>query len=373
MIVQTSPTLPRCHSPSSCVSPLDSPKVSPSQFAFVNIKKADGRRWSVASLPSSSGYGTTPGSSNVSSQCSSQERLHQLTAPPAGHELQTMHRHFSSNDSNPSLVDIEEGRRSPSLRPRSRSLSSPIRTPLIDNEIVLMNTLYKERFPKATQQMEERLRNFIRDHEHAEKLVAEAGEEGGGVLPQDSIAIVRFVHHQVLEMARDCLTKSQERLVTSRYFYEMSENLEKLLVQTREKSFEAGNFLTCLIKKLLLIVSRPARLLECLEFDPEEFYQLLEAAEGQARVKYGVQSHLPQYIINKLGLNRDPLAELQEDLSQLDSTSVSSSPDRGREGSIEPQHSSTPKGSDSENTSGPDSVTGGEAFKTKPPSEEDFE
>ena len=78
-----------------------------------------------------------------------------------------------------------------------------------------MNTLYKERFPKATQQvkdllisshiycclplkMEERLRNFIRDHEHAEKLVAEAGEEGGGVLPQDSIAIVRFVHHQVI-------------------------------------------------------------------------------------------------------------------------------------------------------------------------------
>ena len=79
-----------------------------------------------------------------------------------------------------------------------------------------MNTLFKERFPKATQQvkrvdlsyygfgvnitsvqMEERLRNFIRDHEHAEKLVAEAGEEGGGVLPQDSIAIVRFVHHQV--------------------------------------------------------------------------------------------------------------------------------------------------------------------------------
>jgi microtubule-associated serine/threonine kinase len=36
---------------------------------------------------------------------------------------------------------------------------------LIDNEIVLMNTLYKERFPKATQQMEERLNNFIKDHE----------------------------------------------------------------------------------------------------------------------------------------------------------------------------------------------------------------
>jgi microtubule-associated serine/threonine kinase len=59
-----------------------------------------------------------------------------------------------------------------------------------------------------------------------------------------------------------------------RYFYEMSENLEKLLVQTREKSPEAATLLTCLIKKLLLIVSRPARLLECLEFDPEEFYQV---------------------------------------------------------------------------------------------------
>ena len=79
MIVQTSPTLPRCHSPSAnqlsaganslqpagLNSPMDSPKVSPNQFAFANVKKADGRRWSVASLPSS-GYGTTPGSSNVS-------------------------------------------------------------------------------------------------------------------------------------------------------------------------------------------------------------------------------------------------------------------------------------------------------------------
>jgi hypothetical protein len=28
-----------------------------------------------------------------------------------------------------------------------------------------MNTLYKERFPDATQKMEERLNNFITDHE----------------------------------------------------------------------------------------------------------------------------------------------------------------------------------------------------------------
>ena len=114
------------------------------------------------------------------------------------------------------------GRRSPSLRPRSRSLSSPIRSPVVDNEIVLMNTLYKERFPKATKQMEERLSNFIGQNE---TLSTNAD------IAADSVAIVRFVHHQVLEMARDCLQKSEDKLITSRYFYEMSENLEKLLIQ----------------------------------------------------------------------------------------------------------------------------------------------
>ncbi len=91
-----------------------------------------------------------------------------------------------------------------------------------------------------------------------------------------------------------------------------------LCFQTREKSPEAASHLTALIKKLLLIVSRPARLLECLEFDPEEFYQLLEAAEGQVKGAHGVSANVPQYIIGKLGLNRDPLADLHHDLSSLD-------------------------------------------------------
>lgn len=44
------------------------------------------------------------------------------------------------------------------------------------------------------------------------------------------------------------------------------------------------------------------------EFDPEQFYHMLEAAEGHAR-QY-VKADIPQYIIQKLGLNRDPLAGL---------------------------------------------------------------
>ena len=120
--------------------------------------------------------------------------------------------------------------------------------------------------------------------------------------------------------------------------------------------------MTALIKKLLLIVSRPARLLECLEFDPEEFYQLLEAAEGQARGLHGVQSNVPQYIISKLGLNRDPLAELHQDMANLDHPPPASPhPDTSLEAAncslddgsdtCGPQHSSTPK-SVSANSSG---------------------
>ncbi|XP_049313805.1 uncharacterized protein LOC105227351 [Bactrocera dorsalis] len=438
---------PRSHSPYSA-SPVDSPRInSPMQFPFAPIKRiascrGDGRRWSVASLPSS-GYGTTPGSSNLSSQCSSQEALHQLQNIPPGEDAaqdaanaitccvehlqaaiaaaprmhcqkhcalltaaytpstptpatmalattsktmsvpQTTTNNTSFNNSSTKesnrnaaanaqqpqqpqaarphcpncCVDSNvlcaggkvcaatappgtpsnaakmpagapqpctpnanancsgsgnnscsagfAGRMSPFHRPRSRSLSSPSRSPIVDNEIAMMNTLYKERFPKATQQMEERLKHFINEN----KSVACNSF-------RDSQPIVRFVHHQVLEMARDCLHKSEAKLITSRYFYEMSENLERLLLETKDKSPEAAAELTGVIKKLLLIISRPARLLECLEFDPEEFYQLLEAAEGQAKAIQGIKADIPQYIIHKLGLNRDPIAEMQQEMKE---------------------------------------------------------
>lgn len=316
-VTNTSPVLPRSHSP-ICGSPIDSPRahVNFINFSFAPIKRivagcrGDGRRWSVASLPSS-GYGTTPGSSNLSSKCSSQEKLHQLPHIPTSDDMKLLTHHFSSNDSNASLsvnFDSESTpttitHRSPLHRPRSRSLSSPSRSPIIDNEICMMNTLYKERFPKATQQMEERLANFIEENKSLDFRNF-----------CDFVPIVRFVHHQVLEMARDCLHKSQSKLITSRYFFEMSESLERLLTETKEKSEEAANLVTGFIKRLLLIISRPARLLECLEFDPEEFYHFLEAAEGQVKDFQGIKADIPQYIIQKLGLNRDPIAELQREL-----------------------------------------------------------
>lgn len=60
------------------------------------------------------------------------------------------------------------------------------------------------------------------------------------------------------------------------------------------------------------------RLLECLEFDPEEFYHLLEAAEGHAKEGHGIKCDIPRYIVSQLGLTRDPLEEMAQ-LSSYDS------------------------------------------------------
>lgn len=124
----------------------------------------------------------------------------------------------------------------------------------------MMNHVYKERFPKvggvgwggnrflatmhdhkvswttnsqllfprqATAQMEERIQDVIRSNSPESVLPLADG-------------VLGFAHHQIIELARDCLEKSRLGLITSSYFCELTDKLERL-VQEVSSSFVFGS------------------------------------------------------------------------------------------------------------------------------------
>ncbi|CAH8669666.1 unnamed protein product [Dicrocoelium dendriticum] len=249
------------------------------------------------------------------------------------------------------------------MRTRSHSLS-PLRSSAGgDQDILLLNDVYRERFPKASAQMQGRLQRLVEELDHMDTV--------------SWSAVARFVHRQVIQHAKDCLQKALSRLVTCRYFYEMTENLNKLVEDTRVREPDSIPIVVGLIRRLLLIIARPARLLECLEFDPREFYQMLEVAEDEARKHVipnsghergeVVSADVPLYIISKLGLNKT-VATQESYTANTDSDVARDLPvDLGHPS----HHSSSPDSSRADDVSRAASIKSGTS--TRPPCEADFE
>lgn len=283
---------------------------------IISLDDNSNRRWSLTSAPSSSGYGTTTPitcHSHESSQYSSSERLQHHHH----HQQQNLQQNIctckqqtnlpNSNDGSLTNVSPHDEFIYGSLqRLESRSLSmsmldanissSPCKMlNMSDQDMDPMAYVYRERYPTAKVQMEERLQNFIDTYKAVDKY--EYCSDGSA----------RFIHNQIVELAKNCLEKSHENLITTLYFNEMTNNLERLLLDAKDKCPQAIENIQTVVRKLLLTIARPARLLECLEFDPEDFLRTLDEVECQAKINGNIKQDIPKYICSKLNLERNPL------------------------------------------------------------------
>ena len=103
-----------------------------------------------------------------------------------------------------------------------------------------------------------------------------------------------FVIKQLELMASDLVRKPQENRLSSEYFKQLSESLGKLLAHGTEEKH---------ITTLLLALSRPARIAECLEVHlDEDNVDVVDLRDPDGTGAEGADSHqtLPRYIRNKL-------------------------------------------------------------------------
>ena len=74
--------------------------------------------------------------------------------------------------------------------------------------------------------------------------------------------MINFGRHKVLECAKEILEKSQNVTLDKDSFIRISDDLEVMLAEVKERTKSEPVQLQKLVKKLLFIVGRTARLLE---------------------------------------------------------------------------------------------------------------
>eukprot|EP00042_Codosiga_hollandica_P050089 m.591437 g.591437 ORF g.591437 m.591437 type:complete len:1419 (+) comp58016_c0_seq1:169-4425(+) len=163
---------------------------------------------------------------------------------------------------------------------RARSLSPPrsVSDDLFDNETRL---IFQDRLDRVKHQLQRNLTKFIQAVHESNDNPTEQG----------------YAHAQLKLISEDILIQQH---LTGSYFQSVTESLGKLLTRC-----ESSSKVSQLIKKLLMMISRPARLLECLEFNPEDTARQEMGAEDrfqQLRLT-AKNDHIPQYILSKLQAN----------------------------------------------------------------------
>lgn len=180
-------------------------------------------------------------------------------------------------------------------RPRARSLSPPTRRSSWD-EFSETRTFFQERFDKVVSSLEADLRSFLNRMTHnGQHTDDEATGFGFGYTHDRGLA-----SEQLRLLATDLLRRagSQERDLSGVYFQEVTENLGKLMHHCNPTDHTVP-----LIKDLLRLIAKPARLLECLEFDPVEHRS---SNHNRLAAITSSNSHMPTYIQRKLTTHFGP-------------------------------------------------------------------